>query len=141
MKEVIENMKQVLMDGYPKLFNEVPLRQLPDTHPEAITQKVLVETSKKYIANPADVARAVFMALEGLDAVLSARRANNGDGKWDLRHQYMLRRLTLAVVRYMDGPDRRFELKEVDECLFAVLILDDELLEEHPELGISPVLQ
>ncbi len=141
MKEVIENMKQVLMDGYPKLFNEVPLRQLPDTHPEAITQKVLVEASKKYIANPADVARAVFMALEGLDAVLKARSANSGDGKWDLRHQYMLRRLTLAVVRYMDGPDRRFELKEVDECQFAVLILDDELLEEHPELGISPVLQ
>mgnify|MGYP004700905599 CR=1 FL=1 len=141
MKEVIENMKQVLMDGYPKLFNEVPLMQLPDTHPEAITQKVLVEASKKYMANPADVARAVFMALEGLDAVLSARRANSGDGKWDLRHQYMLRRLTLAVVRYMEGPDRRFKLKEVDECLFAVLILDDELLEEHPELGISPVLQ
>ena len=141
MKEVIENTKQVLMDGYPKLFNEVPLRQLPDTHPEAITQKVLVEASKKYIANPADVARAVFMALEGLDAVLKARSANSGDGKWDLRHQYMLRRLTLAVVRYMDGPDRRFELKEVDECQFAVLILDDELLEEHPELGISPVLQ
>ena len=141
MKEVIESMKHVLMDGYPKLFNEVPLMQLPDTHPEAITQKVLVEASKMYMANPADVARTVFMALEGLDAVLKARSANSGDGKWDLRHQYMLRRLTLAVVRYMDGPDRRFELKEVDECLFAVIVLDDELIEAHPELGISPVFQ
>ena len=141
MKEVIEKMKHVLMDGYPKLFNEVPLRQLPDTHPEVITQKVLFDASKKLIVNPIDVARAVFMALEGLDAVLKARSANSGDGKWDLRHQYMLRRLTLAVVRYMDGPDRRFELKEVDECLFAVIVLDDELIEAHPELGISPVFQ
>ena len=80
MKEVIENMKHVLMDGYPKLFNEVPLRQLPDTHPEAITQKVLVEASKKYMVSPIDVARTMFMALEGLDAVLDARSANSGDG-------------------------------------------------------------
>ena len=41
----------------------------------------------------------------------------------------------------MDGPDRRFELKEVDECLFAVIVLDDELIEAHPELGISPEFQ
>jgi hypothetical protein len=83
----------------------------------------------------------MFMALEGLDAVLDARSANRGDERWNLGHRYMLRRLTLAVVRYMDGPDRTFDLNEVDECLFAVLILDDELLEEHPELGINPALQ
>ena len=141
MKEVIENMKHVLMDGFPKLFNEVPLRQLPDNHPEVITQKVLVEASKKYMATPVDVARTMFMALEGLDAVLDARSANRGDEQWNLGHRYMLRRLTLAVVRYMDGPDRGFDLKEVDECLFSALILDDELLEEHPELGINPALQ
>jgi len=141
MKEVIEHMKHLLMDGYPKLFNEDSLRELPDTHPEVLTQKVLVGTSKKFMANPADVARTVFMALEGLDAVLNARSANRGDKPWNPQHRYMLRRLTLAVVRYMDGPDRSFKLKEVDECVFAVLILDEELLEEYPELGISPALQ
>lgn len=46
MKEVIEHMKHLLMDGYPKLFNEDSLRELPDTHPEVLTQKVLVGTSK-----------------------------------------------------------------------------------------------
>ena len=53
----------------------------------------------------------------------------------------MLRRLTLALARYMDGEERRFELKEIDECLFAVLILDEELLEHYPELGLRPQLQ
>ncbi len=87
MKEVIEHMKQLLMDGYPKLFNETSLRELPDTHPEVITQKVLVGSSKKFMANPADVARTVFMALEGLDAVLNARSANRGDKPWNPQHR------------------------------------------------------
>jgi hypothetical protein len=141
MKEVIENLKPVLMEGYPVLFNDVPLSQLPQTHPEVVTQNVLVEVSKTYMVNPIDVARTMFVAFEGQAAVLEARSANCGEENWNPGHRYMLRRLTLALVRYMDGPDRRFELKEVDECLFAVLILDDELLEEHPELGINRALQ
>ena len=102
MKEVIENMKTVLLDGMPNLFHGTPLSQLPESHPEVLTQKVLVE--------------------------------------WNHDHRFMLRRLTLAIMRYMDGPGRSFELNEVDECLFAVLILDDELLEEHPELAFNPSL-
>jgi hypothetical protein len=134
-------MKQVLMDGYPQLLPEVPLSQLPDTHPEVITQKVLEEASKKFMVSPIDVARTMFFVFEGLDAVLDARSANCGDGQWNLEHRYMLRRLTLALARYMDGAERRFELKEIDECLFAVLILDEELLEQYPELGLGPQLQ
>lgn len=80
----------------------------------------------------------MFTAIEGLDAVIAARSANRGNEQWNHDHRFMLRRLTLAIMRYMDGPDRSFELNEVDECLFAVLILDDELLEEHPELAFNP---
>lgn len=141
MNPMSAQMKDVLLEGYPELFNEIPLGQLPETHPEVVTQKVLEETSKQFIVSPIDVARTMFRAFEGLDAVLEARRANLGDVKWDARHLYMLRRLTLALVRYMDGAERRFELKEIDECLFAVLTLDDELLEEYPELGLTPQLQ
>lgn len=141
MNAVSEQMKHVLMDGFPKLFNEVPLSQLPDTHPEVITQKALEESANKFMVSPIDVARTMFFVFEGLDAVLDARSANYGDGQWNLEHRYMLRRLTLALARYMDGPEQRFDLKEIDECLFAVLILDDELLEQFPELGIRPVIQ
>lgn len=141
MKEVIENLKPMLMEGYPVLFNDVPLSQLPQTHPEVVTQNVLVEVCNTYMVNPIDVARTMFVAFEGQAAVLEARSANCGEESWNPGHRYMLRRLTLALVRCMDGPDRRFELNEVDECLFAVLILDDELLEEHPELGINRAFQ
>ncbi len=141
MNAMSEQMKHVLMEGFPELLNEIPLRQLPDTHPEAITQKVLEEASKKLMVSPIDVARTMFFVFEGLDAVLDARNANCGDGQWNLEHRYMLRRLTLALARYMDGADRQFELKEIDECLFAVLILDEELLEHYPELGLKPQLQ
>lgn len=134
-------MKHVLMEGFPELFNEIPLRQLPETHPEVVTQKALEEASKKLMVSPIDVARTMFFVFEGLDAVLDARSANCGDGQWNLEHRYMLRRLTLALARYMDGAERHFELKEIDECLFAVLILDEELLEHYPELGLRPRLQ
>ena len=60
MKEVIENMKTVLLDGMPNLFHGIPLSQLPESHPEVLTQNVLVDASKKYIANPIDIARAMF---------------------------------------------------------------------------------
>ena len=140
MKEIIENMKTVLLDGMPNLFHGIPLSQLPESHPEVLTQKVLVAASKKYIANPIDIARAMVAALAGSDAVLTARRANSGDGEWNHDHRFMLRRLTLAIMRYMHGPGTSFELNEVDESLFAVLILDDEVLEEHPELAFNPSL-
>jgi hypothetical protein len=136
-----DQMKQVLMDGYPQLCNEVPLCQLPETHPEVITQRALAESSKKLMVSPIDVARTMFFVFEGLDAVLEARSANCGEAQWNIEHRYILRRLALALARYMDGPERRFDLKEIDECLFAVLILDEELLEQYPELGLSPQLQ
>lgn len=141
MNAMSVQMKHVLMEGFPKLFNEIPLFQLPEKHPEVVTQKALEEASKKLMVSPIDVARTMFFVFEGLDAVLDSRSANCGDGQWNLEHRYMLRRLTLALARYMDGAERKFELKEIDECLFAVLILDEELLEHYPELGLRPRLQ
>ena len=141
MNAVSEQMKHVLMDGFPHLCNDVPLRQLPETHPEVITQQALEESSKKFMVSPIDVARTMFFVFEGLDAVLDARSANSGNDPWNPEHRYMLRRLTLALARYMDGPERRFELKEIDECVFSVLILDEELLEQYPELSSRPAVQ
>jgi hypothetical protein len=137
MQDVIEGIAMLLLDGMPNLSSRTPLNRLPKRHPEVVIQSVLVNTANKLMAPPVAIARFFFSAIAGPNGFLDAREANAGDCQWNHEHRHMLRRLTLAVMRHLDGPNETYQLQEIDDFLFAVLITDEELDAELAQSGLK----
>ena len=137
MREIIEGIAMLLLDGMPNVSSSTPLKKLPKKHPEVVIQSVLVNTANKLMVPPVAIARFFFTSIAGESGYQDARDANNGEGQWNQEHRQMLRRLTLAVMRHLDGSGESYPLKEVDEFIFAVLISDDEFDAELVQSGLK----
>ena len=137
MREVIEGIAMLLLDGMPNVSTSTPIKRLPKKHPEVVIQSVLVNTANKLMVPPVAIVRFFFTSIAGESGYQDARDANSGEGQWNPEHHQMLRRLTLAVMRHMDGPGKSYSLQEVDEFIFAVLISDEELDAELAQSGLK----
>lgn len=118
----------LLMAGYPLLEPHRTLYELEDDHPEKRLQAVLDQTVQSFALHPLVVAHLWFYGLYGEERLSAARRAYDRHGHWDETDHFILRRLSLAVLRgRQGGAGLTYPLSHVDDFVLGILITYDEL--------------
>ena len=132
-------IEELLIQGYPKFDPNRPLISLSKAHPERRLQNALQENSERFSVSPLAMARHWLESIAGASGIARARLASEGKITWNPPYRFILRRLTLAWLRSVGGPEARFGLEQIDGYATMLLLYDLEIEaladrgESHPE--------
>lgn len=128
MTGMLAELPCLLMAGYPLLEPYRTLYELENHHPEKKLQAVLDQTAQSFALPPLVVAHLWFYGLYGEERLSAARRAYDQRGLWDETDRFILRRLSLAVLRgRQGGAGLTYSFSHVDDFVLGILITYDEL--------------
>ncbi len=128
MSDHLDRLKDMLLACYPAFNPGRSLKSLKDVkHPEVMIQRILDETATMFLVSHIAVAHLWFSSITGDEGFKSARLAYEDEVPWIPEHRFILRRLSLAVLRQFGGRKASFTLEQVDYFALSILLSEDEL--------------
>lgn len=134
-----ERLEYLLQAGYPHVDSHRTLYELEDDHPERELQAMMDSAADGLSIHPLLVAHAWYLTLYGDERLAAARSAYDKKTRWDLADRFILRRLSLAVLRGRPGgAGKVYRLSHVDDFILGVLITTEELAAHVAKLHGQP---
>ncbi len=128
MSEHLTRLKKMLLDAYPTFNPGRPLKSLKDLkHPEVMIQRILDDTATMFLVSHIAIAHLWFSSITGEAGFKAARLAYDEEEPWVPEHRFILRRLSLAVLRQFGGRKASFTQVQVDYFALSILLTEDEL--------------
>lgn len=126
--ESLAELRDLLTAEYPLFEPYRTLYELEDHHPEKKLQTVLDRTAQAFALHPMVIAHLWFHGLFGDERLSAARRAYEKHDTWDETDRFILRRLSLAVLRgRQGGGGLTYTFSHVDDFVLGILMTYDEV--------------